>query len=569
MRVGPSMASGDDLTPGEATAASQIRSIGRRPGSGGRYAGVLPNAVAPRLASGTVTEDERRRRPSFPEPDVEPVRPPTLPRTSTASVVTIADFFSVLRRRLGAFLLVALLVLAATFGLFTSATKSFQAQSSVNVSPIIATGDTGVAKDISTVTQSRIVTSTAVGELAAKTLGYQKSITSLLQHVSVSSPLNSQLIYITYAAPTASGAASGANAFANAYLDYRQTVGEDALIRKATALAGQVSTLRKQMAQMGPKGDAATLRSLQSQVGSLSAQENAARTTVVVPGQILGVAQAPTTPTSPKKPLYLAGGVLLALVLGSVAAVLRERHDHNVHGAAEMEQWVGAPVLATVPSSRKQPKRSSGRSVARASVAVDAATVDAYRVVATKLQTPVTGKGARSFLVLPGGPVKEKLAPLNLAKTFARQGLTTALVGTVPGVAYARAELGVEKPAGGFNERVSVVPAVDGLTLVSLGSEEELDATLGASGAPFDDLIGDVRVVVLDGVNVELPSSVLTLGRLTHAAVIVAVDGRTTHGDLDVAVRELAQIGTVPLGAVLFVRAARRSLLRRVTRRRR
>lgn len=484
-------------------------------------------------------------------------RSPLRSSEPSGSTVTVGEFFGLLRRRLGTLILVVVLGLVAAFALLSTVTKVFQAQSAVKVAPVAAIGDTGAAKDISTITESQIVTSTAVGQLAAKTLGYTDSISSLLKRITVSSPLNSQLIYITYASSTADRAASGANAFANAYLNYRRSVGNDALAQKAKTLNNQLGALRKQLGQLGPSSDANTKSALQSQINSLNRELNSLATTVIVPGQVVGVAQAPLSPSSPKKALYLAGGLLAGLVLGIAAAIVRDRRDDRVHGPGDLEHSVGAPVLATVPSSATSSRARQAPLASRPRDTVNPAEVDAYRAIATKLRTSVTGKGARSFLVLRGGAVKEELAAVNLAATFARQGLTAALVGTDTSLRHAQVLLDPGSPLVTRDGGLTPVPQFAGLRLLSLGDEGELDATLREGSSLIEDILSEVDVVLLDGVNLDLASSSLTLGRLTHAAVVVAVDGQTTHAELGRTVRELAQVGTSPLGGVLFVRRRR------------
>ena len=52
-------------------------------------------------------------------------------------------------------------------------------------------------------------------------------------HVAISSPLDSQVLNIEYSASSARKAAAGANAFARAYLAYRQDTAQAALNARA------------------------------------------------------------------------------------------------------------------------------------------------------------------------------------------------------------------------------------------------------------------------------------------------------------------------------------------------
>jgi hypothetical protein len=266
--------------------------------------------------------------------------------------------------------------------------------------------------------------------------------------------------------------------------------------------------------------------------------------------------------------LYIAGGLLLGLAAGITVAVIRDRRDDKLHGAADLEHSIGAPTLAVVPSTATANGSARAPLASLSLTEVSPAEADAYRTVATKLATPVTGMGARVFLVLRGGASREELAPVNLAATFARQGLATVLVGTDAALRHTRELLGPGEaetpPAGDLAE----VADVDGLRLYSLGDELRLDAALRTGQQLVDKLLTEHDIVLLDAVNLELPSSSLTLGRLTRAAVVVAIDGKTSHADVSGAVRELAQVGASPIGGVLFARRGRRipaltTLLRR------
>lgn len=482
------------------------------------------------------------------------VSPPRPPRAT----ISIGEFFAVIRRRILAFLLCFLLCVVAAFGLYRVAAKKYDAQSAVKVAPVTASGDTGAAKDISTITESRIVTSTAVAAEARKLLGYPGSPNSLLGHVKVSSPLNSQLIYITYTAGTPKAAANGANAFAQAYLTYRKSVGQANLADKAQLLKGEIAALQAQLRKLPANATSSQRSALQRQIDGLNDQLSAITTTVVVPGQMVGVAQRPSAPSSPKKILYVGAGILLGLIVGAVVAVVRDRRDDGVHGAEDLEQILDAPVLATVATTRP----SAGPPVALAAAASGRAEeLDAYRRTATKLRTPVLGRGASAFLVARGGRGAEELAPMNLAAMFARQNLQTALVTSDAGLKAIETLFGDWKPPRTLEDGLTPVPALPDLWVLALGYEDEIANVISSQRAHIEDLLDLVDIAIIDGVNVALASSPLALAQLSGATVVVASDSRTTHAELHRLVSELHQVGAEPLGSMLFRR--RRFRLRR------
>ena len=486
-------------------------------------------------------------------PQVGPVVPPVPPAPPRGGTVSIGDFFSLLRRRIITFLVGVVLCLVAAYVMFQTATKQYEAKSAVKVAPVTAAGDTDAAKDISTITESRIVTSTAVARQAAKILAFSGSSDSLLAHVAVNSPLNSQLIYITYTSTSPRRAADGANAFAAAYLAYRKSVGQSNLTDEAKLLTSRITALASQLRALPANAPSAQRTALQQQIGNLNSRLAAVSTTVVVPGQVVGVAQSPSAPSSPKQMLYIAGGLLLGLIVGIVGAVIRERRDDEVHGISDLERSLGVPVLATVPT-RARPNDVPAAAAGTLSVATSPDELDAYRTLATKLRAPAAGNEASSFLLVRGGGAKEEHAPLNLAAMLARQGVQTALVTTDRGLRHAAPLFDDEKLPTSLDEGLTPVPALPNLWLLSLGPEDEVDSTISVQGALIEDMLNLVDVALIDGVNVDLASSSLALSQLTGSAVVLAVNRRTTHSELAASIRELAQVGTRPLGGVLYVR---------------
>jgi hypothetical protein len=244
--------------------------------------------------------------------------------------------------------------------------------------------------------------------------------------------------------------------------------------------------------------------------------------------------------------------------------VALDRRDDAIRDVHDLEQSTGVPVLAQLidDTARDRP-----RATLAALQDMNGAEADAYRTLATKLWAPATGRGSRSILLIRPGGRDAGLAPLNLAATFATQGLRVALVGSRPSMHNAAVLLG-ETPLPGDRdpyhsvlERLISIRNVIGLHLLSLGEEVTLGALLRNPGfSGFDELMTLVDVIVLDGVNLHLASTTLTFGRLADAAIVLGEERRAKHTDLHVAVRELHQVGTSVLGSVL-VRRPRRAIL--------
>ncbi|HEU5271995.1 MAG TPA: hypothetical protein VFU36_18885, partial [Jatrophihabitans sp.] len=341
-------------------------------------------------------------------------------------MVTIGQFFATLRRHLLLVLICLLLGIALSAGLLVKTAKTYQSTAVVDITPTLPTSS-GSNNGVNTITEAKIATSSSVALAAAKKLGFTGSPDALAQHVSVTSPLSSQVLDITFKSSTAQGAANGANAFAQSYLDYRTAVAQADLQLRSSRIEDQISALQKAKASGG-------------QISQLQSQLNTYRTTVVTPGTVAGQASVPDGPSAPKKPLYLAGGVLIGLLVGALLAVIRDLRDDRVRGKADLEQSLGAPVIAEAASAEV-----TAKAWPRSLVAVTeprSAEADAYRrLTATVLPEP--GE-SRIVMLCSTGQERYSVAPMNLAASYAQQGLRTVLAGRRGAVAPAAELLGAK-----------------------------------------------------------------------------------------------------------------------------
>lgn len=487
-----------------------------------------------------------------------PGRPIGAGSQPTQSVATIGQFFGILRRQLTVLLacLIPGLVLAGALLLHTP--QKYEATAVVDVSPIFgtssSTASSSAATAVSTITETRIATSTSVALIAKRSLGFQGTPSALSQHVTVTSPLDSRVLNVSFSSNTPSGAADGANAFANAYLEYRTTTVRDALKSRVALIGTQVADLEKGIQALKaplPGADTSQYRSqrdsIQSQIQQLQGQMNTYQTSVVKPGQVAGVASAPSAASAPKPTLYLAGGLLLGLLLGIVAAVVRDRRDDIVHDSTAAEQGLGAPVLAEAVTS-------GSSSTLAALVDPRGAEADAYRTVATTVASETT---SHQVVLLCGAPsATGNPAATNLAITFAAQGLRTVLAGPSAAVEPAIDLLSVapipHSDRSFLADQLSPSATVPNLSLLSLGDEIYLGATLRANGDNLADVLSRADVVVLDGVNIDFPSTLLRLGNLANEAIVVVNRNQTTSTELEQTAQHLAQVRTTVLGSLLL-----------------
>ncbi|QWZ08382.1 hypothetical protein KRR39_00395 [Nocardioides panacis] len=475
---------------------------------------------------------------------------------------TLGQFFSLFRRRLTT--VVACLLLGLTLaGLLLMVTaKSYEATAVVDVSPVFGTSSSSDStSSTTTITESRIAASTSVSEIAKRSLGFTGTPSELVEHVVVTSPLDSRVLNVTFSSSTPQGAANGANAFANAYLDYRTTTVQDAVTARVSRLSTQIADYERAIGALKrpPSGQDASQylaqrASFQRQIQGLQAQINTYQTSVIQPGKVAGEASVPSSASAPKPSLYIAGGLLLGLVLGLFIALFLDQRDDIVHDAATAEEVLGAPVLAETSTTG-----SPGTFAPLA--APEGVEADAYRTVATTVAPETTSR--QVVLVCGAGAATHEAAASNLAITFAAQGLRTVLAGTRAAMDSVADVLGVGPAPGGGGSLISRPKAVSAapvahLTLLSLGDEISLGATLRAHGDNLADVLSTADVVVLDCVNITFTSALLRLGNIADEAVIIIQRNQTSSTELERVAHHLAQVGTTVLGSILLSSPPRR-----------
>src|SRR5262249_8176118 len=105
-------------------------------------------------------------------------------------------------------------------------------------------------------------------------------------------------------------------------------------------------------------------------------------------------AEVPTSPSSPRKPVYLALGVLFGLMLRVGGAFLGEAVDRRIRTEADATEVGGSPVTAPVEGR-------GGSTELPLVVALEPASARAqtYRRLRASLSAPVTARDVRSLVV--------------------------------------------------------------------------------------------------------------------------------------------------------------------------
>ena len=211
-------------------------------------------------------------------------------------------------------------------------------------------GASGPQVTIAMTTEASIVDSAAVAKLAnAKISPAWVPGTGTVTAVV---PPNTQIVAITFRAPTAAAAQANAQLVADAFLEYRkgqtaatqktrldiltkQAATVQAALTKASAAAGGTSPSPVAVQQVQLLAN--QLATLQTSIGDLQAAGT-------IPGSVVAAAALPTAPSSLDPRLIAAGGGLAGLVLGLLFALLRQRADKRIRGE-QLGRIGGVPIL--------------------------------------------------------------------------------------------------------------------------------------------------------------------------------------------------------------------------------
>lgn len=476
-------------------------------------------------------------------------------------VITFGQVGRVIRSGWAIVLTSVLVGIAMAGALFVISPAQYTSRAVVSLTPAVLTTSSSL-KDISTPTEIAIVTSTAVADRAAPLLNWTKSSALLLDHVSVTSPLDSQVLEIKYSDSTPAAAAAGANAFATAYLAYRTDTAEAELKARVDRISQRSAELQKisdaqtaviadPKASAVQKAEAKTLQASANRlISQLRDQQAAIETTTVTPGQFVDRGLPPAERNFPRLPVFLLGGLLVGLVLGIALAMMRNLRDTRVHDARTVEERFSLPVLASVPVQTARRGASAGLGVL---TDLGGREADAYRSLAAKLTSGVR-QSCRRLLIVAAGDPHTTTTPISMAVALAAQGQRVLLLGSREAMTNAcRLVSPDDAIADPSHEGLQELLRIGGLRMMSFGDEVALDVAVRRQGNDeLGSLLKDTDILLIDSLNIELASTPLTLAKLADAALVVLDAGETDTHDVHATLHELRQV-ELPVHGFIFL----------------
>jgi len=498
----------------------------------------------------------------------------------------LSDYTRVLRRRWRRIAAAGLvgLALAAAYVYLAPKTYTGTVLVQVNALPNNANavgGRTGGPVNMDN--EAQTVHSLAVASRLKSVLNSPQSPTDISQNLKVVVPPNSTFLQISCGAPSANAAAKCANAAGKAYLDNRRLTIMSLLGSGIAALRTEAGNLRQQIVSYkillltarhrqknqltgSPTQIADELKLNGVQTALTSVQQSIATASILyqslsapngtIAGNIASRATVPTSPSSPRKLLYLPSGLIAGLVVGLAWAFLRDRRDKRVHDVRDVERLGSLPTLVNLASKAhgslkglESPRSVAGRAFSELARDIDASFGEGSHVLAVSGTSP----GAS------GSAVAANLAAA-LARTCDRTVLVCAdlygtkapeLLGAARGRGLSEVLIGaarvseVANPAGELPRLRIITPGLDVARAVMDMQQAKLKRLIS-------DAQDDARFVVIEVQSAGESSDSFSLAQFAEFAIVVAEVERSRPADIVDCVQRLGRLGTPVLGTTIL-----------------
>lgn len=355
-------------------------------------------------------------------------------------------------------------------------------------------GQSGQQVTIAMTTEAEIVDSAGVAAIANEKLA--DDWVPGTATVGTSVPPNTQMVAISFRAPTAEGARQGAQVVAESFLEYRKTQSLNSQKARLETVKKQAAIVQAALdkASKAASGDNPSPEALQqvqiyaSEVASLQRTIGDLESLGSAPGQIVAAATLPNAPTGLNPRIVGAAGALAGLIFGLLLALLRQRTDKRIHGA-QTARVGGVSVIAGAPrhgvfAALRKPTPDE----------VDAVN----RLLRTSILAALPAPAA-----LGVSPVSDRVngsvLTLEVAQLIAQSGYTVTVIDATP---------------DGELSRVTGLEGRDGLAQVLRGT--------AASVMTATQIVGNVRVLPAGGALAQ--SQELLAGQRFAATVAAALE---------------------------------------------
>lgn len=439
----------------------------------------------------------------------------------------------------------------------------------VFASPVDAGGGSGV---VNVGNERELVHAASVAQLVRTRLQSDSSVADLQRRVGVAVPGDTEILSITFRANSELGAQRGAQAYAEAYLDLKRQRAATAADRHAAnvkaavePIEAELSVARRRLASAPPASAAqaaakATVDALIRQAAPYYRDLADATSVETLPsGSIVSPANRPQTPDSPRPVVTAFLGAMAGLCVGVALALVRDRLDLRLRSRGDLEEYLRAPVLATVP--RRRTRKGVGPLVTLE--LPKSAPSEAYRALRARMLWMAARRGLKTIMVAsPNGEGGKTAVAANLAVSLAQAGKAVTLLTTDLRDSEIHTCFGLDNEEGLSSVLAGEVPpgdatrepGVEGLHVLSSGPTPAQPAELLQSESMRDLLAAQVREA--DFVVIEAPPALgaaecLAIAPWMDGILVVASAGETRRDEVALVRQQLDLVGAHVVGGVL------------------
>ena len=315
-------------------------------------------------------------------------------------------------------------VVAATLAIailyLLTATKVYEAEADLLVSPVTGTDNTAFViaglpqesadptRDVETA--ARLATTLNVAERVANELETGESPRELLDKVRAEPVASSDIVAITASESTPEAAQQLANTFA-----------KEAVAQRTDQMHDQIDSRLPALEESLESSGSEDTTELQNQISQLQILRSGPDPTI----QVEALADTPISPVSPRPALTIAAGLLAGVILGLSLAFASRVLDPRLRREEQLRQLYRLPILSRIP---KESQSRGDRPLDPK--ALSPASLEAYRTLRATL-TASRRPGSDSQVILVTGPAASEgktTTAINLATSLLAAGQRVILI---------------------------------------------------------------------------------------------------------------------------------------------
>lgn len=283
--------------------------------------------------------------------------------------------------------------------------------------------------------------------------------------------------------------------------------------------------------------------------------------------RIQDIAEPPRKPIKPKKRVNIALGIIMGLFGGITLAFFKEYMDTSLRDQHDITQFLGLPILGSVPRIKVDRKSIKRKSDIDRVVDMDSDSIaaEAYRSIRTNLLFSLSDADLSKNIIITSSVPREgkTITAANLAMMIAKSGEKVLLVDSdmrkprIHSVFNIKSQAGLSDFLLGSKDFDSIVnyTAIDGLSVITAGvishkpaellSSVNMKVFLSRASSQFSRVIFDTPPITL-------VTDASILSNVSGAGVIlVAESGRITKELLNNSKELLRKVNAKIIGVVL------------------